>query len=71
MTVTCAAVNVASNLSIFIAPILFLEAFCVNLLENITQVDVLNAQKLPNDEKNAVTARLIVDLIEFHNAIIE
>lgn len=70
VTVTCLAVNLSSYLSIFIAPILFLEAFCVNLLENITQLDALNVQRLPNDEQNAFTARLIVDSIEFHNAII-
>lgn len=71
VTVICLTVNIAINLSIFIAPIFYVEAFCVDLLENFTHLDKLKIRISRSDEQSTATAQLIGDCVEFHNAIIE
>lgn len=69
VTVTCLAINLSINLSIFIGPILYLKAFCVDLLNTLTQ---LNDVRRPSSvNKNTCNAQVIGDFVEFHKDIVE
>lgn len=69
VTVTCLAINFAINLSIFIGPILYLRAFCADLLNTLTQwTDVRRPSSV---NRNTVDAQVIGEFVEFHKYIVE
>lgn len=69
VTVTCLAINLSINLSIFIAPILYLKTFCTDLLDTLEHLNDIRRPLSMNG--NTVKVRIIGDFVEFHNDIVE
>lgn len=66
VTVTCLALNIACNLSLFTVPILYMEAFCVDLIENLKQL----SPSKRSDRRSTSDSQLISNIVEFHEDII-
>lgn len=71
ISVSCVCVNYAINLSVFVGPILYLEAFCVDISTHFQKFDELRVQKLTKDDQRRIILHSFVEFINFHNDIIK